>query len=178
MGSHSPQFSLSSVNDAGALVGLTVPREIVNDPRQVAPAPDANSYQLKRGQFRLTFRVPEPEPDIDIDARLSSAINQLTDKLLYAQTKDGPKRIYAYSITQEPGPVTNGEETLTVRATFTVIDNFVWIVPALYALTAAISTIGGWFLIDKVESFSGTAVGSITTVIVVALTGFVLFKAL
>lgn len=174
----SSDSSRLSVSSDGSLVASTVPREILTDPKELPGASDANSYQLSRGQFRLTFRVPEPEPDIDIEARATSYIKHVQDSLQYAQTDDGPKRIYVYSISQEPTDPVDGEEALLITATFAVLDNPVWIVPALYALTAAIGTVGGWFLIDKVESFSGTTAGSIVVVTAAALTAFLLYKNL
>lgn len=159
-------------------VALTVPREIITDPVEVPASPTANSYQMKRGQFRLTFRVPEPDAKLEHAARPSTDRPFLQNLEAKVLTEKGEKRIYIYSISQRAVKPVNGEETLEITAVFSVLDNPIWIVPALYALTAAIGTIGGWFLIDKVESFSGTTVGAILTFLVVALTGFVLFKSL
>lgn len=167
------------MDNSGALqVALTVPREVINDPVEVAASPNANAYLLKRGQFRLTFRVPEPDAALLPCARASAKLPFLRNVEAEALTPEGKKRIYVYSISQRPVDPVHGEETLEITAVFTVLDNPIWIVPALYALTAAIGTIGGWFLIDKVESFSGTTVGAVLTLLVIALTGFVLFKSL
>lgn len=168
----------ASVNESGRLIGLTIPREIQGS-RVLRPAPDANSYRLLPGQFRVTFRVNEPESDLEPEARASALMTSLQDKLTMANTEDGQKRIYIYNMTQQRTDPVNGEEALLISATFNVMDNNpVWIVPALWAVTAAIGTVGTWFIIDKVESFSGTTIGTVVILTVAALTGFLLYKSL
>lgn len=175
----SSDSSQASVNEHGKLVGLTVPREIQGTPRSLRPSPNANNYRLSRGQFRVTFRVNDPESDIEPEARASRLMTDLQDKLTMAVTPEGErKRIYIYSITQQRADPVNGEDALVITATFNVLDNPIWIVPALWAMTAVIGTVGSWFLIDKVESFSDTTVGTVVIFTVAALTGFLLYKSL
>lgn len=76
------------------------------------------------------------------------------------------KRIYFHKINVVPTDLEHeGQPLGRLTAVFHVLDNPFWIVPALKAATVAIGvvggSIGGWFLIDKVEEFTSTGIGSI-----------------
>lgn len=169
-------LSLYSVSSTGGIVvngdAAGVPVERINEPMVIAlGAGTSNDYRLKRGQFRVTFRVQRTE-------ETEVLIERVRNQMLYVNTEDGPKRLHAYYITAGEGQPADGEETVAITATFVLLDNPIWLVPALWAVTSAVGVIGGWFLIDKVETFSSTGIGAIITVAAAAMTAFVLYKTL
>lgn len=133
----------------------TVPAEVTDGRRLVSDDPEtAAELRLERGQYRVTALVP-------YDAEQSIHVREV----MKALELDGEfKRVYFYKVNLVPtGEEHEGQPLGRLTAVFHVIDNPIWLVPALYAATAAVSVVGGWFLVDKVETFSKTGIGTILT---------------
>lgn len=140
-------------------LGSTVPREVTEGIRTITTDNErAKVLKLRRGQYRVEARV-ELEPGAEdfsvYDREIPLAI----------PLEDEYKFVYVYRISLKPieGETHEGRPVGKLVVVFHVIDNFVWLPAALYAATAGISVIGGWFLIDKVETFSKSGTGAIVT---------------
>lgn len=120
-------------------------RTLTTDPER------GGDMQLERGQYRITARVPW-HSDVAIHDR----------ELPVGIAADGEfKRIYAYKLSAVPIDETapGGEPLAQITIVAHVVDNPIPIAPIIWGVVYRAApwiagSIGGWFVIDKVERFS------------------------
>lgn len=115
------------------------------------------SLLLESGQYRVKFRTSIDNPrdekpftlkNFDIDIPIENEF----------------KRVEVFKL--DSVPIDNETREITVK--FAVIDNPVWLAPILWTLPA----VGGWFVVDKVESFAEQNPISLGLVMLTALGAF------
>lgn len=148
------EFSNIFVSDSGAVKV----QEIIGDTVLLADnTEDAKKLLLKRSQYRYKGKMgfKDSEEEVIIE-----------DQVIRVAEDNEYKRMYVHKLNMIPTGEQddNGNYIYNVTAVFTMIDNPVWLVPALWALTAVGGTVGSWFLVDKIEEFSSTTGGSLVTI--------------
>jgi len=150
--------SSSNQDSSGKYSDELIPVEENGDPTVLGSDPNKlKKRAVSRGQFRVSFRVAA-EGDFD-PARLRD------------ETKEIPvdnefKRVHIYKADLVPTGETTGEglKLYQVTAVVRVLDNPLPLVPLAWALVAAIGAGGSWVVIDKLESFTQTSIGSLLTI--------------
>lgn len=148
---------------------LTIPREITEGVRLVTDNPEAvEAIQLARGQYRISAKMP-------YDGKTPVHVREVAKAL---QLDDEFKRVYFYKISLVPlDEEHEGEKLARLTAVFHVVDNPIWIVPAIKAATVAIGAVGTWFVVDKVETFTTKSLAGTAITLAAALgTLFLLWR--
>lgn len=150
--SHSPESSLS-------LGESKIPFEENSHPKLLSDDPEtAASLHLLRGQYRTRWTIP-----------YEGEVVSVHDKLVAVPYEDELKRVFIYKLDVIPlDEQKDGQNVAQVTCVYRIIDNQLPIAAIAWGITALVSTVGGWFVIDKAEEFTGTGVGSLVTILTIA----------
>lgn len=150
-----------------------VPRESTIDPQLVTADPAAaRDLPLRRGQYRITGKMA-------MKPGFKPVFLQNITRAIRAGDNEA-KRVHFYKIEFLPtGEIIDGAQVARFTVVAHIIDNPVWLVPLLWGAAGIGTALGGWMLVDKVESFTETGTGkvlSIAAAMVTILLGIRFFR--